>query len=147
LLVSGIINLFLLVSEIFTEFYTDSTHVASARYLYFGLHGYNALVPWIWTSVVMNVTGILMMVSRKFESGGPMLRNLPLLLLIVAIFIEKGMGLIVPGFIPTPLGEVFEYLPSMVETMVCLGIWAVGLMVITVLIKFATDIETGKLRA
>ena len=146
-LVSGIINMFLLISEIFTEFYTDSTHVASARYLYFGLHGYNALVPWIWTSVVMNVTGLLMLVTRQFEHRGPWLRNLPLLLLIVAIFIEKGMGLIVPGFIPTPLGEVFEYLPTMIETMVCLGIWALGLMVMTVLIKFATDIETGKLRA
>lgn len=146
-LISGIINLFLLVSEIFTEFYTDSTHVASARYLYFGLHGYNALVPWIWSSVVMNVAGLLILVSRKVESSGAFLKNLPLFLLVVAIFIEKGLGLIVPGFIPTPLGEVFEYLPSFTETLVCFGIWAIGLLVMTVLIKFATDIETGKLRA
>ena len=151
-LVCGLINLFLLGSEIFTEFYTDSSHVASARYLYFGLHGNDALVPWIWTSVVMNVVALLMLISRQFESvradrRNVILSNLPLVLLFVGIWIEKGMGLIVPGFIPTPLGEVFEYMPSRTETMICLGIWGFGLLVMSCLIKFATDVETGKLRA
>ena len=146
-LICGIINLFLLISEIFTEFYTDSAHGVSARYLYFGLNGYDALVPWIWTSFAMNVTALLLLISRKVEHSGPFLKNLPLVMLIVAISIEKGMGLIVPGFIPTPLGEIFEYLPSLTETMVCFGIWATGLLIMTLLIKFATDIETGKLSA
>ena len=146
-LVCGLINLFLLGSEIFTEFYTDSTHVASARYLYFGLHGHRALVPWIWTSVGMNVAGILMLLSRRFEEGAIVRRALPLVLLIVAIWIEKGMGLIIPGFIPTPLGEIVEYLPSRIEVLVCLGIWAIGLLIMTLLIKFATDVETGRVQA
>lgn len=145
-LIAGLINLFLLGSEIFTEFYTDSAHVASARYLFFGLHGHDSLVPWIWSSIAMNVTALLMLVSRRFEGSGTLLRNLPLLLLIVAIWIEKGMGLIIPGFIPTPLGELFEYAPSSIEWLVSLGIWSIGLLVMTVLIKHATDIETGQLR-
>jgi molybdopterin-containing oxidoreductase family membrane subunit len=145
-LVSGLINVFLLVSEVFTEFYADSAHVASARYLFFGLHGHNALVPWIWTSISMNVLALLALVSRKFESRGVVVRNLPLLMLIVAIWIEKGMGLVFPGFIPTPLGEIVEYLPSTNEWLVTLGIWGVGLFIMTVLLKHAVDIETGEVQ-
>jgi len=143
-LISGLINVFLLVSELFTEFYADSAHVASARYLFFGLHGHNVLVPWIWTSIFMNVLALLALVSRKFEGRGVVVRNIPLLMLIVAIWIEKGMGLVFPGFIPTPLGEIVEYMPSANEVMVTLGIWGVGLFIMTVLIKHAVDIETGE---
>ncbi len=145
-LISGLINVFLLISEVFTEFYADSAHVASARYLFFGLHGHNVLVPWIWTSITMNVLALLALVSRKFEARGVILRNIPLLMLIVAIWIEKGMGLAFPGFIPTPLGEIVEYLPSANEVMVTLGIWGVGLFIITVLIKHAVDIEPGAVK-
>jgi len=142
-LISGLINVFLLISEVFTEFYADSAHVASARYLFFGLHGHTALVPWIWTSIVMNVLALLALVSRSFENRGVVLRNLPLLMLIVAIWIEKGMGLVFPGFIPTPLGEILEYHPSLIEVGVTAGIWGVGLMIMTMLLKHAVDIETG----
>ncbi len=146
-LVCGLVNLFLLGSEVFTEFYADSAHVVSARYLFFGLEGYNTLVPWIWASVIMNVSAILMMLSRKFEKSSLAIQNTPLVMLIVAIWIEKGMGLIIPGFIPTPLGEIFEYLPSLIEVLVCVGIWCFGLLVMTLLIKFATDVETGVIGA
>jgi len=145
-LIAGLINLFLLISEIFTEFYADSAHVASARYLFFGLHGHNVLVPWIWTSITLNVLALLALVSRKVEKRGLYLRNLPLLMLIIAIWIEKGMGLVFPGFIPTPLGEIVEYLPSANEVMVTVGIWGIGLFIMTVLIKHAVDIETGEVR-
>jgi len=145
-LIAGLINVFLLISEVFTEFYADSAHVASARYLFFGLHGHNALVPWIWTSVGLNVLALLALASRRFEHRGVVARNIPLLMLIVAIWIEKGMGLVFPGFIPTPLGEIVEYLPSLNEVLVTLGIWGVGLFVMTVLLKHAVDIETGVVR-
>jgi len=145
-LISGLINVFLLISEVFTEFYADSAHVASIRYLYFGLHGHNELVPWIWSSMAMNITALLMLVSRKFENRGVILRNLPLLMLIVAIWIEKGMGLVFPGFIPTPLGEIVEYLPSLNEVLVSAGIWGCGLLVMSLLIKHAVDIETEVVR-
>jgi len=142
-LIAGLINLFLLISEIFTEFYAASAHVASARYLFFGMHGHDALVPWIWTSISMNVLALLALISRKFERRGVIVRNLPLFMLIVAIWIEKGMGLVIPGFIPTPLGEIVEYMPSPNEIMVTIGIWGMGLFIITLLVKHAVDVETG----
>jgi Ni/Fe-hydrogenase subunit HybB-like protein len=144
ILIAGLINIFLLISEVFTEFYTDSAHVASAKYLFFGLHGHNALVPWIWSSVAMNVTALIMLLSRKFENRGFVLSNIPLIMLIVAIWIEKGMGLVIPGFIPTPIGELFEYMPTLHETFISLGILGIGLLVMTLLIKHAVDVETGK---
>ena len=65
------------------------------------------------------------------------------ILAIVGAWIEKGMGLIIPAFIPTPLGQVVEYSPTLNETLVCLGIWAFGLLVYTLLVKSAVPILRG----
>ncbi len=137
------INMFLLISELFTEFYTDSQHVASITYLYFGLHGYHALVPWIWTAVVLNTValGLLFLpVSRSVRY-----LNVACAMLIVGIWIEKGMGLIVPAFIPTPLGEIVEYFPTLNETLICLGIWAFGLLLYTIFVRITIPVLAGRL--
>ncbi len=141
--VAMLINLFLLLSEVFTEFYTDSAHVASARYLYFGLHGNTALVPWIWTALVLNLVATLLLVLPA--SRAVKWLDVACVMLIVGIWIEKGMGLIVPGFIPTPLGEIVEYLPTWNETLICLGIWAVGLMLYTILVRVTVPVLDGRL--
>ena len=57
------------------------------------------------------------------------------------------MGLVVPGFIPTPLGEIFEYAPTFPELMISIGCWAVGLLVFTLLAKATIPIELGLVRA
>ena len=140
--VAMIINMFLLVCEVFTEFYTDSAHVASARYLYLGLHGKHALVPWIWTAIGMNaVATILLMLPA---SRGLKVLNFACLLSIVGIWIEKGMGLIVPAFVPTPLGEIVEYVPTIHEILICLGIWAFGLLVYTIFVRVSVPVLAGE---
>ena len=63
------------------------------------------------------------------------------------IWIEKGMGLVVPGFIPSPIGEVTEYLPTFVEWLMTLGIWAFGFFILTILLKGAIGILLGEIRA
>jgi molybdopterin-containing oxidoreductase family membrane subunit len=137
------ISMFLLGSEMFTEFYTDSAHGASAKYLFFGLHGRHALVPWIWSAITLNLLAMLLLYL-------PISRKLPVLqaacvMLIVGIWIEKGMGMIVPAFIPTPLGEIVEYLPTLNETLVTLGIWAGGLLIYTILVRVTVPVLTGRL--
>lgn len=57
------------------------------------------------------------------------------------------MGLVIPGFIPSPLGEIVEYSPTWVEWSVVLGIWAMGLFIFTVLVRAAIPIELGSLRS
>lgn len=139
------INIFLLGVELFTDFYFRTEHAAAATFLYFGLDGYNALVPWIWTAIGLNLLAVSILSVHALRRRR-MLMNTALVLTVIGVWIEKGMGLIIPGFVPTPIGEVFPYQPTWNEIIVSLGIWAMGTMVFTVLAKVAIAIETGKLR-
>jgi Ni/Fe-hydrogenase subunit HybB-like protein len=141
--VSMLINVFLLINEVFKEFYSGNLHVASAKYLFLGLHGYHALVPWIWTAIVFNLVAMVLLVLPLSRSLKWL--NITCVLCIVGIWIEKGMGLVIPGFIPTPLGEMMEYTPSLNETLVCFGIWAFGLLCYTAFLRMAVPILQGKL--
>jgi Ni/Fe-hydrogenase subunit HybB-like protein len=142
--VTMIINVFLLLNELFKEFYTGSLHAASIHYLYFGLHGHNALVPWIWTATVLNIVALILLLTPWSKNRNVL--SVACVLCFVGIWIEKGMGLIVPGFIPSPLGEVVEYTPSLNEVLVCLGIWAFGLMIYTILVKVSVPILLGTMK-
>ncbi len=144
--VTVLINLFLVFSEVFTEFYTGGSHTAAAKYLYFGLHGHNALVPWIWTAIVFNVTSAFLFLSSSTRTHLWRV-DIGCGLALVGLWIEKGIGLIVPGFVPSTLHEVIEYLPNRLEWKVTLGIWALGLMVFTIGLKVAIAVFTGRMRA
>lgn len=134
--ITVLINLFMVGSEVFTEFYTGSSHVAAATYLYFGLHGHDALVPWIWSAIALNVLSAVLLLS-------PASHHRPWVLVVacaaafVGVWIEKGMGLIIPGFVPSSLHEVVEYLPGVNEWKITVGIWAFGLMLFTLSLKVA----------
>ena len=140
IVVSAIINLIMLFSEIFKEFYLPTHHSLPAIYLYFGLKGHNALVPWIWTGIGMNLIGTLTLIWNPGKNNAKVLMP-ACILLFVGIWIEKGMGLIVPGMVPSPLGEVIDYAPSWVEISVALGILAIGIFVVTALIRPALIID------
>jgi Ni/Fe-hydrogenase subunit HybB-like protein len=144
--VAAQINLIMLVSEVFTEFYFFTHHAVSAQYLFFGLDGHNALVPWIWTAIGLNVAATVVLTIH------PLRRDFRWLIpacvvLFVAIWTEKGMGMVIPGFIPSPLGEIVEYSPTWIELAVTAGIWALGLFVLTVLVRVALPIELGEARS
>ncbi len=141
--VAMLINFFLLGCEVFTEFYTDSAHLASARYLYFGLHGRAALVPWIWIAISFNLVAAVLLLLPA-SRGLPVL-NVACVFTIAGIWIEKGMGLIVPAFIPTPLGEIVEYVPTLHEWLVSLGIWAFGLLLYTIFVRISVPVLAGTL--
>ncbi|MCP3902211.1 MAG: polysulfide reductase NrfD [Planctomycetes bacterium] len=142
-LVALTINMFLLVSELFTEFYAGTAHITSIRYLYFGLEGHHALVPWIWTSILLNFAALTILYLPMARSLRYL--NIACVLLFVGIWIEKGMGLIIPAFIPSPLGEIVEYTPTLNEILVCLGIWAFGLLLYTVLVRITVPVLSGRL--
>lgn len=140
------ITLFFVLAELFTDFYNEGEHAASAHYLFFGLDGHRMLVPWIWTAL------ILLGIATFIGSIHPLRRhwltmNIACVLTIVGVWIEKGMGMVVPGFVPTPIGEIYEYAPNFVEIAITLGIWGIGLLLFTLLAKAAVPIECGELRA
>ncbi len=139
------INLFLLAAEFFKEFYSGSVHLAPMEYLYFGLHHHNNLVPWMWTAMAFNITAFLLFLRPQTRENLFTL-NIACVLIITGVYIEKGMGLVVPGFIPGTLGEIYEYGPSLIEKAVTIGVWAFGAMLYTFLLKLAIPVYTGDLR-
>jgi molybdopterin-containing oxidoreductase family membrane subunit len=144
--VAAQINLVMLLSELFYKFYSPTHHGINARYLFFGLDGHHALVPWIWTAIAFNVLATAGLMIH------PLRRNTRWLIpacvvLFVSIWIEKGIGLVIPGFVPSPLGEIVEYVPTLVELGVTAGVWATGLFALTVLVKVAIPIELGEVRS
>jgi len=143
--VAMIINMFLLGSELFTEFYAKTQHSVSATYLYFGLHGHEGLVPWIWTAIVLDAIGLFFLITPLSRHIVGL--NIACFTCFFGIWIEKGMGLIIPGFVPTPLGQVVEYLPTLNESLVCLGVWAFGILIYSWMLHVAIPIMNGSLRA
>jgi Ni/Fe-hydrogenase subunit HybB-like protein len=144
--VTCLVNLFMLGAELFAEFYAGGAHVASARYLFFGLHGHNELVPWIWTAVSFNVFAAIVLLTPQLSARRPLL-NSALALTFVGVWIEKGMGLIVPGFIPSTLHEIVPYAPSLTEWKVMAGIWAVGIALFTLGLRIGLRAMTGEMHA
>ena len=140
------INIFFVIAELFTDFYNEGAHSASIRYLFLGLHGFDSLRPWIWTSLLLNLVAVTILTIHPTRRNMLTL-NIACVLAVVGIWIEKGMGLVIPGFIPTPLGEVFEYTPTMVELTVSAGIWALGCLLFTLLAKLVIAVEQGKISA
>jgi molybdopterin-containing oxidoreductase family membrane subunit len=143
--VTVLINLFMLFSEVFTIFYGGGAHAASGRYLFLGLHGHAELVPWIWTAVTFNVLAAITIHTPLLYRNRSIL-NGALALTFIGVWIEKGMGLIVPGFIPSTLHEIVPYTPSKTEWQVMAGVWALGLMIFTVAMKVGLQAMTNELR-
>jgi molybdopterin-containing oxidoreductase family membrane subunit len=140
------ISLFFVVAELFTDFYNETSHAGSMRYLFVGLDGLHGLKTWIWAALALNVAAVILLSVHRLRRA-PATLLLACGLAFVGIWIEKGMGLVVPGFIPTPLGEVFEYRPTLREILVSIGIWAFGGIVFTLLAKASIAIESGRVRA
>ena len=135
--VSLLINIFLVGSELFAEFYSDSKHVVHFSHL-FGLHGESLLAPWIWTALGLNVAAAVFLLSPLRRNQGGLI--IACLMIIVGIWTEKGLGFVIPAFIPTTLGDFVQYVPSMNELLICVGVWAFGLLVYTLMLKGAIPI-------
>jgi Ni/Fe-hydrogenase subunit HybB-like protein len=136
------LNLFLLGAEVFKEYYSNTIHLVPLEYLYQGFHGHNILVPWMWLSLALNVMAFILFLIPRTRKSIPTL-NIGAFFIIVGVWIEKGPGFVAPGFIPDPLGEIYEYFPNFAELAVSLGVWACGLLVFTLFMKVAIPIVRG----
>jgi Ni/Fe-hydrogenase subunit HybB-like protein len=136
-----VVTLFFLVVEIFSVFYSQvPDELAHFQYLFFGLNGGTNLVPWMWSSITLAVVAVVLLLT-----GATRRREAYLVIACVAVFvsmwIDKGLGLIVPGFIPSQTGVVFQYTPTVPEIIIALGVCAVGALVLTVLYKIAISVH------
>jgi molybdopterin-containing oxidoreductase family membrane subunit len=139
------IAIFLTLSEIVVELYARTEHANGLYYLMFGLHGLTNLMPWFWSSVVLMLVSFVLLLMPSVRNN---MKRLPIVCAtaFTGIWIEKGMGLVVPGFIPSPIGEVTEYHPTFVEWLMTAGIWAFGFFILTILLKGAIGILLGDIR-
>ena len=142
-------NLFFVGMEFFTAFYSQIPgHMRGLSYLFFGLEGHSRLTPWMWTSMTLAVIALALLLipgmRRSLASVG-----IAAVAIFVATWIDKGIGLVVGGFVPNPLERVTEYSPTVPEVGITLGVYAVGFLILTVLYRIATavkeEVEVGGL--
>jgi len=124
-----------------TYFYSQIPgHMKHYAFLFVGLNGYAPLVPWIWTSVVLAAVSLGLLVARRTRENEKTL-GAACAMVFLSLWIDKGLGLIVGGFVPSPMGAITRYVPTLPEVSITLAIWAVGFLLITVLYKIALAVR------
>ena len=142
---AALINVFFVLLEFFTAYYSNIPgHMHTLDYLFFGLHGQGQLVPWMRVSTIFGIIAIVMLLvpaTRKREDT----LAIACILLFISLWIDKGIGLVIGGFVPNPLEEITAYHPSFQEIMITLGVWATGFFILTVLYKIALAVKEEKM--
>jgi len=135
------INIFFVLVELFTGLYSDiPEHLHHFQYLFLGLHGKSTLTPWIWTSQILAVGALFLLLFPKVRQREGILAAI-CIGVIVAIWIEKGLGMVVTGFIPNPLEHITEYAPTLPEGLIALGVYGIGFLILTILYKVAVSVR------
>ncbi len=136
-----LISLFFVGLEFFTAFYSNIPGEMDAlKYLFVGLEGHHNLVPFMWLFTILAIAGAGLLLHPNTRKNEKMLMT-SAACVFFSMYIEKGIGLVVAGFIPNPFDQVREYMPSIPELMIALGIWATGFFVLTVLYKIAISVK------
>jgi len=134
-------NLFFVALELFTALYSDiPEHVEHFTYLYLGLHGHGVLAPWMWVSLALAALSLVLLLVPRARRH-PRLLVVACLAVVGSLWIDKGLGMVVTGFVPSPLGHVTEYWPTGREAVITLGVYAVGGLVLTALYRIAIDVR------
>jgi molybdopterin-containing oxidoreductase family membrane subunit len=138
---SLVISIFFVAMEIFTVFYSQvPEHMQSFKYLFVGLHGHYAMVPWMWSAVVLAGIALVILINPRTRKNETLLA-ISCAAVFISLWIEKGLGLVVTGFIPSPLEKITEYSPTGPEILITVGVWAMGLLVLTILYKVALSVR------
>ena len=136
-----VINLFFVLVELFTALYGHMPHhLHPFEYLFVGLHGKSIPVPWMWASILVSLTCAVLLLFPRLRRREGLLASI-CLALIAAIWIEKGMGMVVTGFVPTPMGKVVEYVPTGPEIMITAGVYGIGFLILSVLYRIVTGVR------
>jgi len=134
-------SIFFVLVELFTAFYSQiPEHTQHFRYLFAGLEGHKNLVAWMWTSAVLAFAALGMLIIPKVRRKEGWLA-VACVFVFVSLWIEKGLGLVVTGFIPSPLETITEYMPTGTEIAITLGGWAVGFLLLTFLYKIFISVR------
>jgi len=138
------VSIFFVLVEIFTVFYSGlPEHEAHFIYMFSGLDGHVNLVPWMWASTVLAFAALTMLIIPKVRSREKWLA-LACIAVFASLWIEKGLGLVITGFIPSPLEAVTQYNPTGPEIAITLGVWAAGFLILTLFYRIFTTVHYEK---
>jgi len=136
-----ILNVFFFLLECFTAFYSQIPgHMHTIQYLFAGLHGHTGLVPWMWTSAFFWVVSLILLIVPAARRADDVLA-VACVAVFIGCWIDKGVGLVIGGFIPNPLEHVTEYVATLPEVLITLGVWATGFFVMSALYKVAITVK------
>lgn len=136
-----LLNIFLVLMEVFTAVYSHiPEHMEHFEYLFFGLEGKHVLVPWMWTSQILAAMALVLLLVPSLRRNETSLM-VACLGVIGALWIDKGLGMVITGFVPSTLGEVTEYWPTLLEAIITAGIYAGGALLITVFYKMTISVR------
>ncbi|MCX5717770.1 MAG: polysulfide reductase NrfD [Nitrospirae bacterium] len=134
-------NVFFFALEFFTAFYSNIPgHMHPFVYLFAGLDGHAKLVPLMWTSVILAVVSLLLLIFPATRRNEATLA-IAAAMVFISLWIDKGFGLIIGGFVPNMFEKVTEYWPTLPEVLITIGVWATGFLVLTILYKIAISVR------
>jgi Ni/Fe-hydrogenase subunit HybB-like protein len=140
-LYATIISIFFVLLELFTSFYSQIPgHMYTFKYLFVGLHGHGNLVAWWWVFMVLIVAATVMLLVPSLRRNDKTLA-IACAFVFLSLWIEKGITLVISGFIPDPFETITEYAPTLPELGITVGVWATGFLILTVLYKVAVSIK------
>jgi molybdopterin-containing oxidoreductase family membrane subunit len=135
------VNVFFILLEVFTAFYSNIPgHMHSFEYLFAGIEGHGKLVPLMWTSIILAAVSLFLLIPPGFRKKESIL-VFACIAVFISLWIDKGFGLVIGGFIPNHFGTVTEYWPTIPETLITLGVWSIGFLVLTILYKVTISVR------
>ncbi|PKK84335.1 MAG: menaquinol oxidoreductase [candidate division Zixibacteria bacterium HGW-Zixibacteria-1] len=139
-------NIFLILMEVFTVLYSNiPEHIHHFQFLFFGLEGNTTLVPWMWSSVILAILALILLLNPKTRRNESILA-VACVAVFVSIWIDKGLGMVVAGFTPTPLGHVIQYWLTWTEFFISMGVYAIGALLVTVFYKMTLSLRGETLK-
>ncbi|MES0490407.1 MAG: sulfate reduction electron transfer complex DsrMKJOP subunit DsrP [Leptospirales bacterium] len=136
-----LVNIFFYGLEIFTAFYSNiPSHKHTLTYLFFGLNGYSKLVPYVWTSVAFGFVSVFMLLFPAIRANHKTLA-VAATLIFFSTYLDKGLALVIGGFIPSPLETITEYTITGPEFTISAGIWAIGALLVTLAYRMTLNVR------
>jgi molybdopterin-containing oxidoreductase family membrane subunit len=140
-----LVNCFFVAMELFTALYSNiPEHVSHFQFLYMGLEGESTLAPWMWTSTILAVVSLVLLLNPTTRNS-EMTLGIACVAVVCSLWIDKGLGMVIAGFVPSPLGKVVHYAPTLPELAISAAIYATGLLIVTGLYKIALEVR-GQLK-
>lgn len=128
-----VITVFFVLLEVFTCLYSQVPgHMLSLKHLF--------QIPYMWISALLAVGALVILLNRNSRNSSKALIG-ACIAVFVSLWLEKGLGFVVGGFVLTPFERVAAYMPTIPEMMISIGVWAIGLLILTILFKVAVTVK------